>query len=409
MHKTRRELANRWATTLVNSLMYEYDVPVQLPIQGIPSPRLMTFAVRLGGAKKLPNLLRLGEQMALTLSAQSCRVFRDYGNVIFEIPLPDGLCRELPFESLSVKGGLWLTLGLTSKMTPVHCRLNSPNIAPILVAGRTGAGKTEAIRLMIWELITHNTPDKLKLVVYDPKGKFPGLANSTHLATPLLQSPQDAISGVSWLMQELTNRMSRDEYPYRIVFIIDELLEYMGIDNVLGKALGRLASLGREADMHTIMATQRPDRNHLDRIGAANIGFRLVGATTDTVEAKLATGLPQTGANKLSGKGDMLGVLAGATHRVQTALVPTSNFDNLDRAVLDTYSYGMGDLKRLLSGGIDTACFPFTQRELATALTDIGILKLKKELRMGQDKATRLRNYATGVLSELGHLGCSIQ
>jgi len=404
----RRSLANSWARTLVNSLVYDYEVPVQFPIQAIPSPRLMTFAIRLRNARKLPDLLRLGEQMALILSAKSCRVFRDYGSVIFEVPLPGQLCKDLSYSSLNVKGGLWLTLGLTSRMTPVHCRLNSPNVAPILVAGRTGAGKTEAIRLMLWELIHNNTPDKLKMVVYDPKGKFSALGNSAHLVMPLLRSTQDAVSGVAWLMGELTQRMSNDQYPCNIVFIIDELLEYMGIDSMLGKALGRLASLGREAHMYTVMATQRPDRNHIDRIGLANSGFRLVGATADTTEAYVATGLPQTGADRLSGRGDMLGVLAGAAHRIQVAYVPDTQFDDIPRGELSEISYTMGDLKRLLSGDIDTFDFPFTTKEMAMALTDIGIQKLKAVLHMGQDRATRLRNYATGVLVELDELGYTV-
>ena len=150
------------------------------------------------------------------------------------------------------------------------------------------------------------------------------------------------------------------------------------------------------------MATQRPDRANLDKLGAANIGLRLVGTVADTVEAKVATGLAATGAHLLNGKGDMLACLAGKVNRLQTAMVEPRQLERLPTGEIEQcYPYQLDDLRRTMSSEICTGIsMPFTPREMALALTDIGIMKLKERLRMGQEKATILRNYALEVMAE---------
>jgi len=402
----RRQLANQWAHTLVNTLQRDYSIGIVRPIRTIPSPRLITFVLRLIDSRHLSKTLRIEEELSLKLQSKSTRVFRDHGNVVVEVPLPESLCKTLSTNRLTMKGGLWVTLGLTSQMTPVHCRLNSPSIAPILVAGRTGAGKTEALRLMLWGLLSNLTPDELKIVLYDPKSKFPELHSSAHLLIPPLISNNEAIAGVGYLINELNQRMSRNENGVRILFVVDEMILLMDMDNIMSKSIGRLAAVGREKDIHLVLATQRPDRANLDKLGAANIGLRLVGTVADTVEAKMATGLAGTGAHLLNGKGDMLGCLGGVTTRLQTALVKSAQFDILPKGeIASCHTFGLNDLKSFMSNELTAGIIiPYTPKEMAIALSGIGIGKLKVRLKMGQNKATTLRNYAKQVLAETAKL-----
>ncbi len=398
----RKQLAQRWANTLINTLHRDYNIGVVQPIRTVPSPRLITFVLKLVDSRHLSKALRIEEELSLKLGSKSTRVFRDYGSVIIEVPLPESLCKTLSADKLNQKGGLWVTLGLTSQMTPVHCRLNSPSIAPILIAGRTGAGKTEALRLMMWELLSNQKPDELKIVLYDPKSKFPELHNSAHLLIPPLITNQDTISGMGYLTNELNNRMANNNNSPRILFVIDEMILLMDIDKVMSDVIGRLTAIGREKNIHTIMATQRPDRANLDKLGAANIGLRLVGTVSDTIEAKVATGLAGTGAHLLNGKGDMLACLGGAIHRYQGGFVKPSQFDVLPKAKLDLdHSFSLSNLKTYMSNDLPSGTdMPFSPREMAIALTGMGIGRLKKQLKMGQIKATELRNYAKAILSE---------
>ena len=149
---TRAQLANSWGKALRYALIRDNEIPVQQAIKAIGSPRLLTFIIRLGRPGDLSAVLKLEEELALRMGADSCRASRYFGDVIVEVPLPRSLWTTLDASSLTLGKGLWLSLGKTSRGKPVTCKLDMPCIAPVLVAGRTGSGKTETLRLMIWQL-----------------------------------------------------------------------------------------------------------------------------------------------------------------------------------------------------------------------------------------------------------------
>ncbi|MCO6452945.1 MAG: hypothetical protein J5I90_19330, partial [Caldilineales bacterium] len=106
-----------------------------------------------------------------------------------------------------------------------------------------------------------------------------------------------------------------------LVIVIDELAD---LRMVGGKAvedsLTRLTQRGREAGVHVIVATQRPAATVVGSLVKANLPVRLVGAVGSPEDAKVATGIAASGAEKLRGRGDFLLVSRGQSIRMQAAL-----------------------------------------------------------------------------------------
>lgn len=411
---SRASLANSWGQALNYALVRDNDIPVQRGIKAIGSPRLITFVLRLSRPGDLSKALKLEEEMALRMGADSCRISRYFGEVVVEVPLPRSLWNILDAATLTLGEGLWLSLGKTSRMSPVRCKLDTPNIAPVLVAGRTGSGKTEALRLMVWQLAKQNTSEDLGLILFDPKkSKFGVFSRLPHLLMPILFTPRQAFNALRWLMVELDMRLQSGETCPAIVFVVDELIEMLRVDErAAGGALGRLAQLGRDRGIHLILATQRPDRRYMDRLAAANLGLRLVGRVADTTEARVACGLGGSGAHKLCDSGDFLGVVAGTIQRLAIALVSDKDLESLPAMESPPVMPKVRDINlgALVDGEKREGGEVFSYVEYATALTGWGIGRLKQALRIGQPRATRLRqSWATPVLGELSKLGFEVK
>ena len=413
MSISRESLANTWGAGIQYYLQYRKEIYVAPgSIRAIRSPRVLTFLLRLVDSADVKKVKGLETELALELGTKSCRISTYYGEVVFEVPLPKSLWGYIPATTVPRKRRLCLMLGYTTRMTPVYCHLDGNEIAPILFAGKTGAGKTEALKLIVWELADQNIPEDLQFVIYDPKGKFKLLERLPHLAMPILRTPQGGLLAGQWLVDQLHARMAGQQPNQpRYVFIIDEVIDLIQHNEELAAfVLGDLARLGREFAIHTIYATQRPDRKHLDKLTAANIGLRIVGRVPDPVEASVACGRGGTGVHLLQGAGDMLMLPSGdEAYRIQIALVPDAALEALPKMDAPPPMPELVDKVNPLSDFYVDPTVPFKPVELAVALTDVGIGKLKTALHLGQDRATELRQeWAMPTLQVLKELGYGI-
>jgi S-DNA-T family DNA segregation ATPase FtsK/SpoIIIE len=106
----------------------------------------------------------------------------------------------------------------------------------------------------------------------------------------------------------------------RIVVFIDELADLiMSGGKDIERPLTRLAQRGREAGIHLVACTQRPAASVIGGLVKSNFPVRVVGSVASAEDAKVAAGLPKTGAERLLGKGDFLVVARGEQLRVQGA------------------------------------------------------------------------------------------
>jgi S-DNA-T family DNA segregation ATPase FtsK/SpoIIIE len=290
---------------------------------GMVTPRFVRFELFPEPGTRIRRIADLAEEMALTLNTSTCRVFRREGKVQVEIPREDprqvrfsGLCQRLsnipPCTAL---------LGLDEETIPVLLRLPSPDVAHVLVAGNTGSGKTVLARTMALSLAMFNPPRQLQLVLIDPKRRgFVPLASLPHLLTPLIYQETRAAEVLERLTQEMERRDRRGRSTPCIVVFIDELADLvMSGGHAIERPLTRLAQRGREAGIHLVACTQRPTAAVIGGLVKSNFPVRVVGSVASAEDAKVAAGLPRTGAERLLGKGDFIVVARGEQIRVQGA------------------------------------------------------------------------------------------
>ena len=184
----------------------------------------------------------------------------------------------------------------------------------ILIAGTTGSGKSVCINNAIMSLCCYNTPDKLGLILIDPKQvEFAKFQNLPHLITPVIQEMTQAFEVLAELVQEMDaryytlsqlNRTKNNGEFKKIVLVIDELTDLVMTNKEVKSLLVRILQKGRACGIHCIIGTQSPRATILDGVTLANLPSRLALTCASVRESCLILG--HKGAEQLTGKGDAI-------------------------------------------------------------------------------------------------------
>ena len=239
---------------------------------------------------------------------------REDGQTVRLLPLMARL-REVPRQTA--------VLGLDEEGVPLLLRLPSPEVGHVLVAGTTGSGKTALARSMAVSLALHNRQGEVQLVVIDPKGRGYGvLEGLPHLLRPVVRESYEAAYVLSELVGEMLRRDREKVQEPRLVVVIDEMADLVEAGGVgVARSITRLTQRGREAGIHVIGCTQKPTVEAIGSLVKSNFPVRLVGSVASPEDAKVASGLKETGAERLLGRGDFLLVVKGQVTRFQAAYV----------------------------------------------------------------------------------------
>lgn len=214
----------------------------------------------------------------------------------------------------------------------------------LLIGGTTGSGKSTLLHTFITSLIKKNAPDKLRLILIDPKRvEFVASYNSLqHLLTPVIVESKKAVRALAWANKEMERRYDiletekcqniwtyhkhvyepalqvwekngkkeseravlPDAMPY-IVIMFDEISDIMHVyPKETEAAIVRLAQMSRLIGIHVVIATSRPSVKVISSALKANIPSRIAFSTASYIDSR--TLLDQNGAEKLLGTGDML-------------------------------------------------------------------------------------------------------
>jgi S-DNA-T family DNA segregation ATPase FtsK/SpoIIIE len=134
--------------------------------------------------------------------------------------------------------------------------------------------------------------------------------------------PGEAAQQLAGLTREMERRDAERRSRPLLVVAVDELADLLQTGGKLvEQALSRLAQRGREAGIHLVACTQKPSAQLMGSAMRANFPVRLVGAVASRDEARYATGIPDSGAEKLGGRGDFLLVTKGDALRFQAAWI----------------------------------------------------------------------------------------
>ena len=192
----------------------------------------------------------------------------------------------------------------------------------LLVAGATGSGKSVCLNAILACLLLYNSPERLKLVLVDPKRvELTGYNGIPHLITPVVTDMEQVGNVLQWVLremdmrnlhfmengvrniQEYNRKFPAKQLPY-IVVVIDELANLMmEAASDIENSIVRLAQTARAMGIHLIVATQRPSRDVITGTIKGNLPTRIAFAVASYVDSQVI--LDRPGAENLFGKGDM--------------------------------------------------------------------------------------------------------
>lgn len=217
-----------------------------------------------------------------------------------------------------------------------------------LVAGTTGAGKSELLQSLVLALALTHPPEALALVLVDHKGGA-GLGACRPLPhvvgalTDLDPAATDrALAGVRAELRrrerlladagvpdlDALRRVRPDRCPPRLVVVVDELRALVEDQPDAALRLARVAAQGRSLGLHLVLATQRPAgavSAHL----RANLPLRVCLRVADAADSTDVVDVPDAARldPRLPGRALVRRGGAGPVEQVQTAwaaLPPTA-------------------------------------------------------------------------------------
>ena len=350
---SRKDLIN---ATLLSFKITTYDFE---EIQGA-AVTLYKFRPQLG--VRISKIRGLKDELAAVLGVSSVRIIAPLadGSVGIEVPNRERetiYAKEI-FNSWNF-GNSYATLPVAIGKT-VSNEVFIADLAEmphLLVAGATGQGKSVCLNVMLMSLLHKKSPDEMKLILIDPKQVEFGLYSrieSSYLAHPVITEAEEAegiLENLCVLMDERYNLISSacvrniKEYnelsgvkklPY-IVTVIDEYGDLiMTSGKAMERAICRIAQKARAVGIHLIISTQRPDTKIVTGNIKANFPTRIAFRTTTGVDSRVV--LDQAGAEKLSGKGDMIFFSSNGTTRMQCAYASIENVMSLCDDICEKYA-----------------------------------------------------------------------
>src|SRR6266852_1091351 len=346
-------------------------------------PVVTQYEVAPGPGVKVGRIAALADDLALAMRAPSLRIVAPIpGKAAVGIEVPNPMPRMVHVREL-IEGAeyhrptraLPIALGKNLEGEPVVADL--AKMPHLLIAGVTGSGKSVCINTIITSLIYTHPPDKLKLLMIDPKMvELSMYAALPHLGLPVVTNHHKAASVLKWAGWEMDRRYrllhanharnivdfnkkveekrplkgpretlatqagiqkelpldgeyTGGIFPY-IVLIVDELADLMlTVQGEIETPLATLAQKARAIGIHLVLATQRPSVNVITGLIKANFPCRIAFRVSAKVDSR--TILDQNGAETMLGNGDMLFLPPGKSEllRVQGAFISTDETERL--------------------------------------------------------------------------------
>jgi len=353
-------------------------------------PTVTRYELELGPGVRVSSVTTLNKDIAYAMASPDVRI-------LAPIPGRSAIGVEVPNRqrSLVALGDLLASEEAQNSNHPLDVPIgrdisgktliaNLGEMPHVLISGATGAGKSSLINSIVTSLVMRATPDRLRLMLVDPKRVEMGQYNDLpHLLAPVVVDPKKAAGMLAWAVKEMERRYdilaesgARDitsyqqmiargelepettddervaeiferttglesdverpsgpeELPY-IVIVVDELNDLMMVAaRDVEESVVRIAQMARAVGIHLVLATQRPSVDVITGVIKANIPSRIAFAVSSLADSRVI--LDQAGAERLIGKGDMLLVTASSNvaRRLQAPWVSESEVQRVVEA-----------------------------------------------------------------------------
>jgi DNA segregation ATPase FtsK/SpoIIIE, S-DNA-T family len=335
------------------------DFELNVRVVGINTgPVITQYEVSLETGLRVHKVTCLADDLALNLRVPSIRMLAPIpgkNTVGIEIPNEHRAVVRLKEVLLasnkkSAKLRIPLFLGKDTEGRPLVYDL--AEMPHLLIAGRTGTGKSVCLNAVILSMLMTRRPDDLKMILIDPKrtelieyGRLP------HLMHPVVTDAKKAEAILAWAVDKMEERYDllsrarvrsiaaynelgvdeiyrrvqpvdddeRSRIPARmpyVVLVVDELGDLMmQMKREIEGHIIRLAQKSRAAGIHLIVATQKPTVDVITGLIKSNLPARICFQVSSRSDSRVV--LDEMGADKLLGKGDMLFLLPGTSTLVR--------------------------------------------------------------------------------------------
>jgi S-DNA-T family DNA segregation ATPase FtsK/SpoIIIE len=331
------------------------DFSLSVKVVGINTGPVVTqYEITLETGLRLAKVTSLADDLALNLRVPSIRIVAPIpgkNTVGVEVPNQHRAVVRLKEVLLSAgkkfaKAKIPLFLGKDTEGRPLVYDL--AEMPHLLIAGRTGTGKSVCMNAIILSMLMTRRPDEVKMVMIDPKmlelseyGRIP------HLMHPIVKDMKKAEAILAWAVDKMEERydlLSRvrvrnlagynelppeeihrrlgdldeeerqripERMPYIVIFV-DEMGDLiMQMKKEVEGHIIRLAQKSRAAGIHLVVATQKPTVDVITGLIKSNLPARICFQVSSRTDSRVV--LDEMGADKLLGKGDMLFLLPGTS------------------------------------------------------------------------------------------------
>ena len=316
-------------------------------------PVISMYEIDLEPGLRLQKVVALADDLAIAMRVPSVRI-------VAPIPGKNSVGVEVPNETRQMVRMRGVMEQCEAQIKKMHIPLflgsdavGAPMVADLaklphlLIAGRTGTGKSVCLNAIIASILMTRRPDEVRMLMIDPKMvELSGFGKLPHLMHPVVTDMRKAEAILAWAVDKMEeryallasvgvrhvtsyNQLGEEEIMERldptdeqrasiptnlpfIVIVADEMADLM---MTAGKDVEthiiRLAQKSRAVGIHLILATQKPTVDVITGLIKSNLPARIAFQVASKTDSRVV--LDAQGADKLLGCGDMLFLWPGTS------------------------------------------------------------------------------------------------
>ena len=317
-------------------------------------PVIAQYEIELEPGLRLSKITGLSDDLAIALRVPSVRIVAPIpGKNTVGIEVPNETrhivrLRDVIEESTSNLKKMKIPLFLGKDVSGKALTVDLASLPHLLIAGRTGTGKSVCLNSIITSILMARRPDEVRMLMIDPKMvELSGYARLPHLMHPVVTDMRKAEAILAWAVDKMEERYALlaragvrhlvnynqlgheelherlkpetpeeadlipDHLPF-IVIVADEIADLMmTAGKEVEQHIIRLAQKSRAVGIHLILATQKPTVDVITGLIKSNLPARISFQVASRVDSRVV--LDEMGADKLLGNGDMLFLWPGTS------------------------------------------------------------------------------------------------
>jgi S-DNA-T family DNA segregation ATPase FtsK/SpoIIIE len=317
-------------------------------------PVIAQFEVELEAGLRLSKITGLADDLAIALRVPSVRIVAPIpgkNTVGIEVPNENRQLvrlREVIEEANGRAKRMKIPIYLGKDVAGNPLTVDLTSLPHLLIAGRTGTGKSVCLNSIIVSMIMSRGPDEVRMLMIDPKMvELSGYRRLPHLMHPVVTDMRKAEAILAWAVDKMEeryallaragvrhvtvyNQLSEEELRERIeptsdaeweniprslpfiVIVADEMADLMMTSGKeVEQHIIRLAQKSRAVGIHLILATQKPTVDVITGLIKSNLPARIAFQVASRTDSRVV--LDEMGADKLLGNGDMLFLSPGTS------------------------------------------------------------------------------------------------